>query len=107
LSANSDFTNTLNRLRPTHRHSRKFFLRKPESVSYTRPSRPTRRGVRVVTCAGRDAMDASGAGRRHAACGRRRRVVLSPRRWGQVPGQKPGATEANKPGTPGRARDKP
>src|ERR1700742_1748727 len=32
------------------------------------------------------------------------RVVLSPRRWGQAAGQKPGATEANKPGTPGRAR---
>ena len=31
-------------------------------------------------------------------------VVLIPRRWDQAPGQKPGAMEANKPGTPGRAR---
>src|SRR5581483_4706288 len=32
-----------------------------------RPSRPTRRGVRVVTTRDEDAMDASGARRRHAA----------------------------------------
>jgi hypothetical protein len=32
------------------------------------------------------------------------RVVLSPRRWGQVAPTKGAATEANKPGTPGRSR---
>ena len=36
--------------------------------------------------------------------GRRSRVVLVPRRWDQPPDQKPGGTEANKPGTPGSAR---
>jgi hypothetical protein len=35
------------------------------------------------------------------------RVVLIPRRWDQPPGQTPGGTGANKPGTPGRARSKP
>src|SRR6185312_6756460 len=35
--------------------------------------------------------------------GRRSRVVLTPRRWCQVCGD-PQATEAIKPGTPGRAR---
>ena len=50
--------------------------------------------------------------------GRQSRVVLSPRRWGQVfletgdvgpngPDTPRRATVANKPGTPGRARDKP
>jgi len=42
-------------------------------------------------------------GRSHPG-GRRSRVVLVPRRWDQPPGQEPGATEANKPGTPGSAR---
>src|SRR5262244_24413 len=42
-------------------------------------------------------------GRRHPG-GRRSRVVLVPRRWDQPPGQEPGGTEANKPGTPGSAR---
>jgi hypothetical protein len=32
------------------------------------------------------------------------RVVPSPRRWGQVNGDDPFATEANKPDTPRRAR---
>ena len=39
--------------------------------------------------------------RRHATCGRQRRVVLSPRRWGQVRGDDPLATETRKPGLRG------
>jgi YD repeat-containing protein len=34
-------------------------------------------------------------------------VVVVPRRWDQPPGQEPGGTEANKPGTPARAQSKP
>ena len=36
--------------------------------------------------------------------GRRNRVVLMPRRWHQALGDDPRATEAIKPGTPGRSR---
>src|SRR5215472_6526704 len=39
--------------------------------------------------------------------GRQRRVVLVPRRWDQARGRFSRATEAKKPGTPGRARYKP
>ena len=56
---------------------------------------------------GRDAMDTSGAQTKRADCGRSSRVVVVPRRWDQPPGQEPGGTEANKPGTPARARSKP
>jgi hypothetical protein len=80
---NSAFPNHLNALRGFERRAQNLSLRKPELVHKYRVS-SHRRGVRVVTCAGRDAMDASGARRRHAACGRRSRVVLSPRRRGQA-----------------------
>jgi len=60
-------------------------------------------------------MDASGiSSTNDVCCGRRRRVVLIPRRWNQVCRGDVGlrstrwqATEAIKPGTPGRARYKP
>src|SRR5262249_45000967 len=55
----------------------------------------------------RDAMDALARETSAARGGRRSRVVLMPRRWHQALGDEPGATEANKPGTPGRARSKP
>ena len=40
-------------------------------------------------------------------CGRRSRVVPTPRRWCQIGGWSLPTTVANKPGTPGRARRKP
>jgi hypothetical protein len=44
-------------------------------------------------------VDAGGAGDESACCGRRSRVVLTPRRWRQVGGKViPQATVANKPG---------
>ena len=49
-------------------------------------------------------MDASGAQTMCAGGGRSSRVVLSPRRWGQVVRDDRSATVANKPDTPGRAR---
>jgi hypothetical protein len=53
----------------------------------------------IVTNAGRDAVDAGGASDEGASCGRRSRVVLTPRRWRQVCGrQLSQATVANKPG---------
>ena len=42
----------------------------------------------IVTDAGRDAVDAEGAGDESAFCGRRSRVVLTPRRWRQVCGKR-------------------
>jgi hypothetical protein len=52
----------------------------------------------------RDAMDALVSRGERRESGRRNRVVLIPRRWGQVLGDNPRATVAIKPGTPGRAR---
>ena len=43
-------------------------------------------------------------GRSGAQADERNRVVLIPRRWDQVSDDEFEATEANKPGTPGRAR---
>jgi hypothetical protein len=40
--------------------------------------------IAIVTDAGLDAMDAGGAADESATCGRRSRVVLTPRRWRQV-----------------------
>ncbi len=70
------------------------------------PSRAAQRGVsrssRNVArdCGGRVARSDEAL----VNAGRRSRVVLTPRRWGQPPGQEPGGTGAIKPGTPGRAR---
>ena len=58
----------------------------------------------IATNAGQDAVAACFAHGVRGRSGRSSRVVLSPRRWGQAPGQEPGATGANKPGTPRRAR---
>src|SRR5690242_8105227 len=63
----------------------------------------TRRHGREAGCNGRFPLRVTSAARG----GRPRRVVLIPRRWDQVGGDNPPATEANKPGTPGRARYKP
>jgi hypothetical protein len=41
----------------------------------------------IVTNAGRDAVDADGASDEGTRCGRRSRVVLTPRRWCQVRGR--------------------
>jgi hypothetical protein len=53
-----------------------------------------------VTNAGWDAVDANGARDVRAERGRQSRVVLTPRRWRQVPGKRSfsGATVARKPG---------
>ena len=55
----------------------------------------------------RDAMDAEASFDEWRQRGRRNRVVLAPRRWRQVLRDVRRATVAKKPGTPGRARDKP
>ena len=55
----------------------------------------------------RDAVDALGAQTMRIASVRSSRVVVVRRRWDQVRGDDPRATEASKPGTPARARSKP
>jgi hypothetical protein len=45
---------------------------------------PPKGRIMIVANAGRDAVDAGGAQDESAECGRRRRVVLAPRRWCQV-----------------------
>jgi hypothetical protein len=62
---------------------------------------PTRQEGRhaIVTAAGRDAVDADDATDESTGCGRRSRVVLTPRRWRQVgERQLSPMTVANKPG---------
>src|SRR5260370_41798426 len=51
---------------------------------YDSPARPTEGRFAIVTNAGRDAVDAGGAKDEGVSCGRRSRVVLTPRRWCQV-----------------------
>jgi hypothetical protein len=79
-------------------------------------SRPTEGRLAIVTDAGRDAVDADGAGDEQCCCGRRSRVVLTPRRWRQVCGMAmsalTGLTRRAGDGdkqarSPGRARRKP
>jgi hypothetical protein len=81
-------------------------FRRPKSPLYPPPSRPTRGALAIVTDAGRDAVDASGASDERARLrlrqnfggrvpgpakalawtvrGRRSRVVLTPHGWRQV-----------------------
>jgi hypothetical protein len=82
------------------------FLRK--SPAYLSPSRPTHKGrFAIVTdvgqgCDGRELR----CRRRRLACGRRSRVVLTPRRWRQVGGRDSASDGGNKARSPGRARNK-
>jgi hypothetical protein len=48
------------------------------------PSTPLEGRIAIVTDAGLDAMDADGATDEGTGCGRRSRVVLTPRRWRQA-----------------------
>ena len=85
---------------------RKFIFRFSENCAYLCASRSLRRGASANRHErwGRDAMDARCARDERCRCGRRNRVVLTPRRWRQALGDDPRATVAKKPGTPGRAR---
>ncbi len=80
---------------------------RPKSPAYVLPSRPTEGRLAIVTNAGRDAVDVGCAPDERAACGRRSRVVLTPRRWRQV-GERNFTGEGGKQArSPGRARRKP
>ena len=61
------------------------------------PSTPLEGRIAIVTDAGLDAMDADGATDESTGCGRRSRVVLTPRRWRQVLEKTLLATVAKKP----------
>jgi hypothetical protein len=70
--------------------------------------RPAHRGaLRNVINAGRDAVDARRRFDECVACGRRSRVVLTPRRWCQVSGSNSTDDGGKKARSPGRARRKP
>jgi hypothetical protein len=71
------------------------------------PSRLTEGRLAIVTNAGRDAVDAGGAFDESAGCGRRSRVVLTPRRWRQALWKYPRGDGGKKARSPGRARRKP
>jgi hypothetical protein len=70
-------------------------------------SHPSEGRIAIVTDAGWDAMDAGGAFDESAGCGRRSRVVLTPRRWCQVSRKYPLGDGGKKARSPGRARSKP
>ena len=71
------------------------------------PSCPERGALRNVIDVGRDAVDAGGAQDGSATCGRRSRVVLTPRRWRQIGEGNFTNDGDNKARSPGRARRKP
>jgi len=107
----------------------------PKSLLQPSPSHPTEGRIAIVTDAGRDAVDAAAfcarwdcragdepvSDQQHAdercCCGRRNRVVLTPRRWRQVRGvasAQPGLDKTisaddggKRARSPGRARRKP
>jgi hypothetical protein len=74
---------------------------------FSRNWTPTEGRLAIVTNAGRDAVDAGGALTKALGCGRRSRVVLTPRRWRQV-GERNFIGDGGKQArSPGRARRKP
>src|SRR5258707_9766514 len=71
------------------------------SISHSRLV-PQRGRLAIVTDAGRDAVDADDATDESTGCGRRSRVVLTPRRWRQVGGGNSaddGGKQARSPGS--------
>ena len=83
------------------------FRASPKSVAYPTPSRLPEGRFAIVTDVRRDAVDASGASDEGTNCGRRSRVVLTPRRWRQVDGGNSVDDGGNKARSPRRARRKP
>jgi hypothetical protein len=89
-------------------HSKKFrFAPDPNQIHISRCPVPQRGVSRSSRTLRRDAMDASGAFDESAACGRRSRVVLMPRRWHQVSRINPRGDGGKQARSPGRARRKP
>src|SRR5260370_31062786 len=80
---------------------------RPKSVIYPCRPVPLEGRLAIVTDAGRDAVDAGGAADESASCGRRSRVVLTPRRWRQVGGSNSADDGGKRARSPGRARRKP
>ena len=84
-------------------NAKKISFRKPEIVGTFCAPRLGKRGVRVVTNARRDAMDAGGVARRAASSRTAKScVVLAPRRWSQVGGSNSagdGGKRARSPGS--------
>ena len=60
------------------------FRRRANQIYDSRHPVPTEGRFAIVTDVGRDAVDADGAADEGAGCGRRSRVVLTPRRWSQA-----------------------
>src|SRR3954452_3121289 len=75
--------------------------------SITRAVSSHQGALAIVTDAGRDAMDADVLLTNSMGCGRRSRVVLTPRRWRQASGKYPAGDGDNKARSPGRSRRKP
>jgi hypothetical protein len=81
----------------------------PKSVLYPPPSRPTHKGrFAIVTDVGQGMRWTQAALLTRAlSCGRRSRVVLTPRRWRQARGAIRASEGGKKARSPGRARRKP
>src|ERR1700738_4985238 len=101
---------TKNGTRITNSDFQKFRLTAGANQQYSNPVPPPFEGrFAIVTDVGGGMRWTQAVLKTRApACGRRRRVVLTPRRWCQVrERQLSRATVARKPGSPGRARYKP
>jgi hypothetical protein len=87
----------------------KIFRFTPDPNQFTDSRRlvPLEGRIAIVTNAGRDAVDADGAQDEGVNCGRRSRVVLTPRRRRQVCGGNSAGDGDKKARSPGRARNKP
>ena len=84
-----------------------FLFSRNQITSTFTPSRPTKGRCATSRNAGRDAVDAGGAGDEASSCGRPSRVVLAPRRRCQVGGGNPAGDGDKKARSPGRARNRP
>jgi hypothetical protein len=109
VRAEKKFSFGFNLIPPVQSLSQKInpFPLTPNQIHISSHPTPLEGRIAIVTDAGRDAMDAGGAFDESAGCGRRSRVVLTPRRWRQVCGGNFAGDGNNKARSPGRARRKP
>ena len=83
-------------------------FRSRKSLSYLPSSRPGRGALAIVTNVGAGCGGRGGAFDEQRQCGRRSRVVLTPRRWRQVPGKQASWERRwQESRSPGRSRRKP
>ena len=108
LRLNSKLPSRIKLFLPVQSRAKKYSASGFSQITFlTTPSTPLEGRIAIVTDAGLDAMDADGATDESTGCGRRSRVVLTPRRWRQVGGINSAGDGGKRARSPGRARRKP